>query len=325
MGRFCLSPSVRDLRCTTTAEEERPPCRTVGVVFSARRCCSTDAPNDCDCRFLEDGPESSCFCSAKERPVFLPLDSDPTSNSRALGLCFFVAGCVAFFGGAVGLLRAEELPFGSTAAARAGADDEDTPALGARNLSITLALSARRVVLSCLSSACQEQAVAESGWGMCEFKNEGVWDFPARTPSACNLRLTSASQTHCQRTPTMAVPARIPGLVLCLAMCGCFSTEDHRAVAFTTAAAFRTPAYCDRRHAATASVGGVGPRQQRTCRRRARPSPAWRRRPSPSAGSLRLSSVESEDEEGDDTAGVYVATEVSKRGSSTAAAPTACA
>lgn len=107
----------------------------------------------------------------------------------------------------------------------------------------------------------------------------------------------------------MTVPARIPALVLCLAICGCAFTGSRHAVAFTTAAVFKTPTYCAK---LTAAAGGVEPHQQRTCRRRARPSPAWRRRLSPSAGGVRLSAAEGEDEESDESAGVYVATEVSE-------------
>ena len=105
----------------------------------------------------------------------------------------------------------------------------------------------------------------------------------------------------------MAVPARIPALVLCLAMCGYAFTGSHHRAAFKTAASFRTPT-CDRacRHAAR------GVEAQRTCRRRARPPSTCRRKASTSsAGRVRLSAVEGEDDEGDDTAGVYVATEVS--------------
>lgn len=98
----------------------------------------------------------------------------------------------------------------------------------------------------------------------------------------------------------MVVPCRIPALVLCLATCGYILTGSHQAVAFTTAAAFRTP----RHHT------GVEAQQQRTWRLRTRPSSTRRRRPSPSAGSVRLSAAEGEEKEGDDAAGVYIATEV---------------
>lgn len=107
----------------------------------------------------------------------------------------------------------------------------------------------------------------------------------------------------------MVVPARIPALVLCLAMCE-HAFGSHHVAAFTTAASFRTPTFARAcRHAAP----GVEAQQQRTCRRRARPSSTCRRRHSPSSGSVRLSAVGDEDEEGDDTAGVYVATEVREK------------
>ena len=133
IGRFFLSLSVTDLRCNNT-EEARSSCGE-GVVFSVLRCRSPDAG-----RFLEENPGSSLFCSAKERPVFLPLAScRPISLSRSLSLGFFEAGCRAFlvFAGAVGLLpAAEPVARGFAAAARE-----------ARNISITLSPSAGKVVL----------------------------------------------------------------------------------------------------------------------------------------------------------------------------------